>query len=73
MGMITDLIATRSPHHTTARSRWRHLSDEQKREIVIGFERHRRACLSLEMSPDAQWLVEAIADAVLQEKICTIQ
>jgi len=70
---ITEMIATRQPHHTTARSRWRHLSDEQRQEIITGFERHKKACASLEIDPDPQWVVEAVADAVLQEKICTIQ
>lgn len=63
---ITDLLAGSAPYLTHARKRYRLLTDEQRATIAIGFERHKRACRSLEIQPDPAWVAEAIDD-VLKE------
>lgn len=67
-GDLLQVISTNYPHHRTARARLARLSDERRLEIEQGFERHKRACRSLGIKPDPQWVVEALMETEAERK-----
>lgn len=59
---ITDALTDRTPHIARARSVYRRLSDEQRREVAQRFDRHLRACRRVGIAFDKCFLPEVIED-----------
>jgi hypothetical protein len=61
--LIADAMADRSnPYQVRARRAYQRLSVEQRQVIDRGFARHLRACENLGVTPDPQWVCEAVLD-----------
>jgi len=52
-----------NPYLIRARRRGARLSGEQQSVIATGFGRHQRACRSMDIEPDPNWIAEAVEDA----------
>jgi hypothetical protein len=60
---VLDAMDDRSnPYQVRARRAYQKLSDDQRASIDRGFSRHLRACNSLGIDPDPQWVCEAVLD-----------
>jgi hypothetical protein len=62
-GLVLAAMSDRSnPYQVRARRAYERLSDAQRGRIDRRFARHVRACESLGVDPDPQWVCEAVQD-----------